>query len=167
MMSLLKNPAALMMGANAIMGNRSLPYQRQLESSANAQAQQGRRLMSYIESGTLPSGLQQGLDTAAEAARTSIRSMYASRGMQGSSAQAQDLAAVGEREAAEAAHIATQLFQLGLNENNEADQLYMQLMGEQLQQDQNLSNAVANFASTMAQSAQPVVPGGGGGGGTA
>ena len=82
--------------------------------------------------------------------------------MSGSSAQAQDLAAVGEREAAQAAQIAQNLFSMGLNEQSQADSLYMAMMGAQMQQDQNLSNAVGNMTSQFAKMSQPVVPGGGG-----
>jgi hypothetical protein len=99
------------------------------------------------------------MDAAAASARASIRSEFAARGMSGSSAQAQDLEAVGEREAAQSAQVAQQLFTAGLNESSQADQLYLALMGQQMQLDQNLANGVGNLAAAIASSAQPTYPG--------
>jgi len=147
-------------GADLLRGSGGLPYGTQLSSMASHDALQGKQLESYLQSGTLPAGLQAGMDAAAASARASIRSEYAARGMSGSSAQAQDLEAVGEREAARAAQVAQQLFTAGLNESSQADQLYLALMDQQMQLDQTLANGVGNLAARIAGSSQPTYPGG-------
>lgn len=147
-----------LMGADLLLGNRPPAFENQLNSIAGRDAAQSRQLEGYVNSGQLPSGMQLNLNIGADAARASVRSQYASRGMTGSSAEAQDLAAVGEREAGQAAEIAQQLYSLGLQEGSQADQIYLQLMQTQIAQDKNATDAITNFTTALARSAQPVVP---------
>jgi hypothetical protein len=147
-------PGAALIGLDAIKGNQALPGQKALEASAAQMAGQGAQLESYLRSGTLPPGLDAGLKEATAAAEASIRSTYAAAGDSGSSAEMQDIAAVRERAQAQGAQMAISLLQQGVSETNMADQLYMQLMGEALQQDQALGTSIANFAASL-------VPGGG------
>lgn len=148
------------LGIDAIKGNQALPGQKALESNANALNAQGRDLQGYLKSGTLPPGLQLGIKQASDAAKASIRSMYAASGQSGSSAEQQDLAAVDERASAQGSQIALNLLQQGVSEQGMANQLYLELMGQALQQDQQLGQAIASFSSAL-------IPSGGGGGGAA
>lgn len=150
--SLGKNPlgigaSAIGLGLDAIKGNKALAGETQLKEQAAQLSQQGQGLGSYLQSGTLPPGLQQSLNQATEAAKASIRSQYAARGMSGSSAEQQDLAQVDSRAQAQGAEQALQLLQTGISETGMASQLYQALMGESLQQDQALSGAISSFAS--------------------
>lgn len=141
-------PAAAI-GFEAMKGTQPLPGQKQLETSAGQLRQQGATLQNYFQSGTLPPGIQSGISTAAESAKASIRSMYASRGMSGSSAEQQDIAAVGERAVTQGSQIALGLLQQGVSETGMANQLYLELMQSALQQDQQLGQALASFSSAM------------------
>lgn len=148
-----KNPGLAISGPGllyqAFKGLSPLPEQNILQAQANQERRQGETLESYAMSGTLPAGLQAGIDQATTAAQASIRSMYAQRGMSGSSAEAQDVASVSARAKAEGAQIALSLMQQGISEEGAANQLYLNLMSGQMQQDQELSNAFAGFATSL------------------
>lgn len=141
-------PAAAI-GYEALKGTAPLPGQSQIEANAAKLNQQGASLQNYFQSGTLPPGVQSGINSASEAAKASIRSSYASRGMSGSSAEQQDIAAVGERAATQGSQIALSLLQQGVSETGMANQLYLELMGSALQQDQALGSALATFSAAM------------------
>lgn len=146
--------------ASILRGNKSLPGQQQLQSQADQAAQQSKQLESYLSSGTLPPGMQGQLDQAYNDAAATITSRYAQTGSLGSSAYAQDLQNLRTRMAGQAATIAQQLFQTGLNEAQISERLYYDLMNAQLQQDQGLSTAIGNFTGALAGMGQPVYPGG-------
>jgi hypothetical protein len=130
--------------------------QRLQQQSAQLGAQ-GQQMRGYLESGTLPPGLQAGLTAAGAAAEAKTKSDYAARGMTGSSAEAQDVGAIPGRLQAESAKIATSLYQAGLQESQLANQLtlgqtslYEYLINYSLQKDQNTQDAIMNFASALA-----------------
>jgi hypothetical protein len=152
--SLASNPGVLMAGGltalNALRSNTAPPGEKALlgqAATANAQAGQ---LQSYLSTGTLPPGIKTQLDAANEAAAATIRSQYAARGMSGSSAEQQDLQALNERTVGQGAQIATQLFNTGLTEAQMASSIYEQLMQTSINQDNQLSGSIANFASSLA-----------------
>lgn len=141
-------PAAAI-GYEALKGTQPLPGQSQIEANAAKLNQQGASLQNYFQSGTLPPGVQSGINSASEAAKASIRSMYASRGMSGSSAEQQDIGAVDSRAQTQGSQIALSLLQQGVSETGMANQLYLELMGNALQQDQALGSALATFSAAM------------------
>ena len=161
--SLTKKPGVLLsggiLGLDALKGNQMPKGFNQLQTQADKLAQQGGQLQSYLQTGTLPPGVQQSINSAADSAQASIRQQYASRGMSGSSAEAQDLQHVAETVASQGATIATNLLQQGISETNMADQMYAQLMQVRMQQDAQLSSAVGNFASALALGSRPVTGG--------
>lgn len=148
------NPGAALsaaaLGGTALMGNKPLPGEGALKSEAAQLSSQGTQLQGYLNSGTLPPGMQQGINQASEAAKATIRSKYASMGMSGSSAEQQELSQVDSRAQAQASEMAQQLLTTGINESGMASELYSNLMGHALQQDQQLSSALASFAGSMA-----------------
>ncbi len=105
-------------------GNLPLEGAPQALSNANYLTAQARNLMSYLTTGTLPPGVQASVDQAAAAAKASIRSAYAQRGMSGSSAEAQDLSNVDTNKASQGAQIAMSLYSQGQNDVQLADNLY-------------------------------------------
>jgi hypothetical protein len=149
---------------NLINRNQAIPGQKQLNqaaggltATAEAQANQGRTLENYLQSGTLPPGIQQGLTSATQAAEASIRAQHASRGTSGSSAEAQDIQNAQDRAVAAGQSVALQLLQQGatmtgmaVNTESLAANLYSEIMKEALAQDQQLGSAIGNFASAMA-----------------
>lgn len=142
-------PSALALGVDALRGNQALPGQKQLQANAAQLSSGGNLLQSYIRSGTLPPGISAGIKEATLAAQAAIRSQYAAAGDSGSSAEAQDLAAVTERAQTQGANIAIQLLQQGVSETNMADQLYLELMHQALAQDQELGQALATFSAGL------------------
>ena len=143
------------MAATAIKGQPSLPYGKQLAGEAANLQGQANKLESYYQTGTLPPGVQSGITSAAEAAKATIRSQYAAIGNSGSSAEAQDLAAVDQRMTAEGTTIALNLLKQGLSVEGMSSQLYQQLMGATIQQDNQLTQAFTNFAGSLVS---PVTP---------
>jgi hypothetical protein len=143
---------------------RPLPGQPQINaaaagtgSEAAALASQGNQLQSFLTTGNLPPGVQGSLNQAKEAAKATVKAGYAQRGESGSSAEAQDLANVDETVAGKGADIAMQLFNTGLSEvghgltaENISTQLYQEILNLALSQDQQLGQAIGNFAGSLA-----------------
>lgn len=150
-LSAVSSPSALLAGGglalDAVKGNQAATGEKALKAEASQLAGQGQKLGSYLESGTLPAGLQQSLNQATNAAKATIRSKYASMGLSGSSSEQQELQSVDERAQAQGAQQAMQLLQTGISETGMASQLYQALMGESMQNDKDLSSAIASFAS--------------------
>jgi hypothetical protein len=140
----------------AIKGNQAMPGQNAIASEAAALESQGKTLQSYVTDGTLPPGVATQLHQAGEAAKASIRSQYAARGMTGSSAEATDLANVDNTIVGQGASIASSLLQQGMNETNMSAQLYSTIMNNAVQQDAQLGNAISAFASGIAGSGKPI-----------
>jgi hypothetical protein len=151
--SLLKYaPMALAGGGmlyDVMKGNKPPEYSPQLSAQAAQMQAQGQQLSSYLASGTLPPGIQAGLDSAHAAAAATIRSQYASRGQSGSSAEATDIANLNQTVVAQGAQIATNLLAQGISESEFSSQIYANLMETSIAQDQQLSNSIATFAGAL------------------
>jgi len=133
----------------ATAGQAPLPGESNLQASATNLSAQANQLQNYFTSGTLPPGIQSGITQASDAAKAAIRSQYASMGNTGSSAEAQDLAAVDSRAVSQGSQIALSLLQQGVSEQGMANQLYMELMNTSLNQDQQLGSSIAAFSSAL------------------
>lgn len=160
----LSNPStdmALLLGANALMGNKKSPYASTLEGIAKNDQQQGQLLQSYLTSGTLPPGMQHALDATKSQQEAQLKSQYASHGMSGSSAEVQDSQAVADRLQAQGVQVAESLYQQGVTEMGQANSIYGTLMQEQIAQDNAFSGAVGNLASALALSSRPITYAGG------
>ncbi len=112
-------------------------------------AQQGNQLQGYLTSGTLPPGIQAGLNQARDAAIATVKSQFAARGQSGSSAEADAISNININVVSNGANIATQLLNQGISESEFSSQIYANLMQTSIQQDQNLSNSIANFAGAL------------------
>lgn len=138
------------LAATALMGNKKLPGEDQIRSEADKLATQGDALQNYLQTGTLPAGLQNALTQASKSAEAAIRSEYAAHGMSGSSAEQDALARVKENVSAQGSQMALQLLQTGIGESQGAAQLYQGILSSALQQDNNLGSAIGRFASSFA-----------------
>lgn len=151
---LAKNPSLALAGAglaaNLLMQPDIPKFQPQLNAAAQNMTAQGQQLASYLATGTLPPGVQASINAAHEAAIASVRSQHAARGTSGSSMEAQDLQRINEAVVSQGASIATSLLQAGINEQQMANGIYANLMNTQLQQDQQMSNAIAGFSNALA-----------------
>ena len=137
------------LGAAALRGNQTMPGQNQISATAAQLGAQGQTLQNYLTSGTLPPGVAESLHSAGEAAKASIRSQYAARGMTGSDAEMRDLASVDTGIVTQGASIASNLLSQGIQESNLSAQLYNTIMGAAVQQDAQLGQAISHFASSM------------------
>jgi len=153
-----RNPGALLTGGGlaldalrqgGVVGNNTPKGQKQVEQIAAAENTQGQQLAGYLQSGTLPPGMQAGIDKMANDAKAAIRSRYASMGMSNSSSEQTELAAIDTQAQAQAAQIAQQLLTTGINETGLAAGLYTNLMNSSLAQDAELGTAFGNFASAF------------------
>lgn len=142
--------STLGLGANLVLGNQKLPGQNQISSLAGQTAQQSAQLESYLQTGTLPPGLQAGLTSAGAAAKATIRSRHAAQGTSGSSSEEQELAAVDTGLQTQGANVALQLFQQGMSEAQISAQLYQSILSSAVQQDAELGSAIGRFASSLA-----------------
>lgn len=114
-------------------------------------------LIPIVQTGNLPPGAQTAVSNATNDAITSIKAKYAQMGMSGSSAEAQDISSAQARGQAMSFDLANQLTQTGLqaagvNQQDLGNQenIYALLMNEQIQNDQQLQQALAGFASASA-----------------
>lgn len=153
---LTSNPLALLgigaLGYN-LLSQPSLPNVKSeigpIQGTAGNLTAQGTQLASYLQSGQLPPGVQQGITQASDQAKAAIRSKYAAMGDTGSSAEAQDLANVDVVAQTQGAGIAMQLLQTGINESQLGAALYTELLNATLNQSNATGAAIANFASAM------------------
>jgi hypothetical protein len=143
-------------GLDLLKGTTPLPNQGALSAEAGQLATQGNQLSSYLATGTLPPGVQQSLNSAAESAKAAIRSRYAQMGGD-TSAMQQDLANVDQVTATQGATIATQLLSEGVSETGLSEQIYSQLLNLSLQQNSALSGSIGNFATALAGGGRPVI----------
>jgi hypothetical protein len=146
-------PAATL-GYTALNANKGLsgvPGYNQLSGQAAALNTQGQQLQSYLNTGTLPPGVQSSLTSAGKSAKAAIRSQYASRGMSGSSAEAADLAHVDQTIVSSGVNIATNLLAQGVSEQNLSAQLYQHILTANLQSDAQLGTALGTLAAGAAR----------------
>ena len=66
--------------------------------------------------------------------------------MSGSSAEAQDIAKAEQAGVTQATNMASQLLSTGIQSTQMSDQLYQDIMNQSMQEDQDLSSAIGNFA---------------------
>lgn len=134
------------LGLTALRGEQSLAGEDELKrAAASLDAQQAQ-----LRSGAIPPGIQAGLKSAAEAAKASMRSMFASKGMSGSSSEIAALADIDTTIAFKGAELAQKLIATGIDEARLSTALYTSLMQQALERDQQLGNAIGSFATALA-----------------
>lgn len=156
--SFMKNPLGIGlsgagMGYNMWKGTQTPAMERSMKGRAGELDAQGKQLMSYLQSGTLPPGLQSAVDQATKAAKARIISNHASRGLptdpSSNSALAQELAGVDQAAITQVAQLGQQLLTTGLSETGLAQQLYMQLIGLDQKRSADIGRSIAAFASAL------------------
>ena len=140
---------ALGLGYDLLKGSTPLPGQAALNTEATNLANQGNQLESYLQTGTLPPGVQASINQATQAAIASVKSRYAQTGGD-TSAEAQDIASIQQQAAGQGATIATQLLQQGVSETQLSSELYGQLLNLAQTQDQQLGQAIGNLSIAAA-----------------
>jgi len=144
---------------NLYQGQKQLPEQRQLQGQANTLSQQGQQFMSYLQTGTLPAGLQAAVDRATQAAKAQIIANAARNGLSTDPTQntalAQDLASADRNALIAVAQEGESLFKMGANEIDLSSKILDRLLQVDRDQTASMGKAIANFAGALS--------GGGGG----
>lgn len=141
------------LGYSLFQGQQKLPEQNQLQGQANQLSQQGQQFMNYLQTGTLPAGLQAAVDRATQSAKAQIIANAARNGQPTDPTQntqlAQDLASADRNALIAVAQEGEQLFQAGANEVQLSSQILERLMQIDQQQTANMGKAIANFAGAL------------------
>jgi len=156
--SLTKNPlgigaAATGLGINMFQKDKVSPAQQQVQTQATQLSAQGQQLASYLQSGTLPAGLQAVVDQAKNAAKQAIISRYAAAGqptdpMKNPALQA-ELQQADTQAIMEIAKIGQGLLDEGIKESGMASDLYKSLMTVDQQKQQRTQQAISAFAAAL------------------
>lgn len=148
------NPGVLigggLLGIEGLMNSGNPPGLGPVTSQARNLTGLGNQALSAEQSGNIPGGYEAALNEAQSSAEAQIRSQYAALGLSGSTMESQALAQVPQQIAAEKANIISTLAQQGLSEMGMADTLDLASMQAQMQQQQELENAIASFAASLA-----------------
>lgn len=141
------------LGMNILNGSKDSAERKALGTSAAGLNAQGQTLMQYLQSGTLPPGLQMQVQKASDAAKARIVQNHAQNGMptdpSQNSALAQELNNVEQQAMIETAKIGQQLLTTGINETGLADDLFAKLIGIDKAQAQSTGLAISNFAAAL------------------
>lgn len=144
---------------NLINGQKTPANEKVLQGTAGALNAQGQQLASYLQSGTLPTGLQEQVKQANAAAKARVIANHAHNGMgtdpSQNSALAQELNSIDQQSAIQIAQIGQQLLTTGIQETGLANQLYMQLIGLDQKQSALTGQAIANFAAALSGGYKP------------
>jgi hypothetical protein len=159
---LAKNPlgiaaAGVGLGYNMLSGQKQLPEQKALTGQAQTLSTQGQQFMNYLQTGTLPAGLQAAVNQAQAAAKARIIANHAANGENTdpthNSMLAQELAQADQNALIAVAQEGEKLFTAGANEVGLSSQIYERLMQIDQQQTQNMGRAIASFASALGSGA--------------
>lgn len=136
----------------------------QMKEIAGRLGPAGQQLMQYLQSGTLPPGLQQSVSQANQAARARIISNYGTQGMSTdpsrNSALAAELANVDRQSAISIAQIGERLMNEGVQASGLASNIYGQIANIDQTQTQNVGRAIANMAAALSPSRTTIQLGG-------
>lgn len=173
--------AAGILGASALGGNSGVPYAPQMEgvignlggvaqtgqAGYNDLMARGSTFLDPILSGKLPGGQEQVIQNMIKGQETATKGRYASLGLSGSTMEGDALTNVQNQAMTQRYQLEQQLAQigqqavsqaiqeLGISERAFGDQAqaYGAMMKAQMQQDQNTSNTIANFAKALGTAA--------------
>lgn len=124
-----------------------------LQKQAAQLNEQGQKLAGYLTSGTLPEGLKTALEQSTKAAKTTIISNFASRGLptdpSKNSVLAQELAAVDAQAVISTAQMGQQLMQTGIQQTGMASDLYKTLVNIDMSMQAQIQKSIANFAAAL------------------
>lgn len=134
------------LGMAALKGDSAFPGEDALRAQARGLGLQGRQFMT----GELTPGMKSGLRSATESAKATMRSMFASRGMSGSSSEAEALASIDMTASVKGAEIAQQLIDRGINETQLSGALWQNILRASMARDEELGKAIGGFASALA-----------------
>lgn len=127
-----------------------IPNINNLSADAASADQTANGLINAEQTGQLPPGQQQMVQSALSDSIAGIKAKYANMNLSGSSSEQQEISAAQERAAATTAQLATQVTGQGLTALQLSEQIYSQIANIKLQEDQGLQNAIAQFSGAAA-----------------
>ena len=157
----IKNPLGAAIGAgglaySVLQGQQQQKYSPEMLAQAQSLNSQGQQLLSYLNSGTLPAGLQASLTQATSAAKAKVISNFASQGQNTDPTQntalAQTLLQIDQQALISTAQIGQQLMTSGIQETGLSSDLYKTLANIDQTQTANIGKAIAGFASSISGS---------------
>jgi hypothetical protein len=146
----------------ALKGQPPIPNLSNLNQIAGQAESNSQTLINAELSGQLPAGAAAGVQQGLESAQAAIRSQFASLGLSGSAQEAEALATAAQTSAANSFNIAAQMGQQGISLAGLPAQVYQTIMQATLQNDQEFSQAVTNFATAAAGGGARIQIGGAG-----
>lgn len=151
---LASNPT-LALGAGGLLYEATRPQPQipnlgALQSQAAALAQEGAALRAPLTGAPLPTGAQSAIDLGTESAKAAIRSHFAEAGLSGSSMEAAALAEADREAIAQRFQVAQGMAQQGAQLTGLDLGTYQNIIQQTLGRDQQLQNAISNFAASMA-----------------
>jgi len=165
--SIAKNPLGILaagagLGINLLKGNKDPEGLDQVRAAAANLNSTGSVLQQYLQTGTLPAGMQASVELATKAARARIIQNHATRGLSTdtnkNSALQQELAQLDQNAIITAATLGDKLMTQGLSATGMANQLYTTIMQMDRERQKATGQAITNFAAALG--------GGGGSGGS-
>jgi hypothetical protein len=127
----------------------------QLQTATTGAGTMATALEAPLFSGTLPPGAQAALTTAQQNQTAQERSSYAKMGMAGSTGEADALRSVNQNIAAMKFNMETQMMDQASKYAGLQSSDLQNLLKDQMQYDQNFSNALSKFVSALAGGAGP------------
>jgi hypothetical protein len=127
----------------------TLKGESQLTGEAATLAQQSATMQNYLNTGTLPPGVQTAINNATQGAAAAIRAKYASQGLSGSSMEQQEINQLQLNAASSGAQVAIQLYDSGLQDANISQEIYKTLLSTDVNQQQQTGQAIANVAAAL------------------
>ena len=121
-----------------------------IRQQATGAASTATMLQAPLTSGVLPPGAQAAVNQFKSGARASEISAYAKAGMSGSTGEADAMQAINQQASAMQFSIADNLFKQAAGYSGMASDDYNNLLKDQMQQDQDFSNALSRFVSALA-----------------
>jgi len=154
-------PAGLMFGSELLQQQQNRkalkPFQAQLAEQQHI-AENARQLATAEQEGILPPAAQQTLQHNLDAARAAVQAKYASMGMTGSTAEAQDLQALNDQVIAQQFQLGQSMAQQGLTQAAQGDANTMNLLDyiaqTEASQGTDLGNIISQFASMFVPAQQ-------------
>lgn len=147
-------------GYEALRGTPSIPNLNNLTTAAGAAEAQSQTLIGAEQSGQLPPGAAAGVKQGLDSAVASIRGQFASQGLSGSSMEADAIAQAQEAASSQSFQIASTMAQQGISLAGLPASIYGEIMNATLQNDNDFSNAIVNFATSAAGGGQTIRIGG-------
>ena len=147
---------AIALGATLLNSNKDIPGAKGMEASARDAQGRSTQLANAAEAafeGKLPGTRMQSFDNQADRAKAAIRQRYAGMGMSGSTAEAQDLAAVDQQvqQSAfqEAQTLASTGFKAAADQSGISADLYGKLWDIEHQRGSEFSTSLQNFLKAV------------------